>query len=141
LGKGGLFLNNRAGFWIRFVATLIDGLIIGVIQFVLSFILGDIMDPETNMGASTVINLILTIIYFVWFQTYNNGQTFGKKITGIRVANLDGGKVSFGMMFIREIIGKTISALILLIGFLMAAGKSKRALHDRIAKTIVIRTE
>lgn len=134
-------MEHRAGFWIRLVAFIIDGIIIGVIQFLLSFIFGDLMDTETNPTSSSVINLILTIIYFGWYQSYNNGQTLGKKITGIRVTTLDGNKVSFGRMLLREIIGKTISALILLIGFLMAAGSSKRALHDRIASTIVVRTE
>jgi uncharacterized RDD family membrane protein YckC len=134
-------MEHRAGFWIRFVAFVIDGIIISVIQFLLSLIFGDLMDVETNPGSSSFINLILTIIYFGWFQTYLRGQTLGKKITGIRVTTLDGSKVKLGRMLLREIIGKTVSALILLIGFFMAAGKSKRALHDRMAGTIVVRTE
>lgn len=134
-------MEHRAGFWIRFVAFVIDGIIISVIQFLLSLIFGDLMDVETNPGSSSFINLILTIIYFGWFQTYLRGQTLGKKITGIRVTTVDGSKVKLGRMLLREIIGKTVSALILLIGFFMAAGKSKRALHDRMAGTIVVRTE
>jgi uncharacterized RDD family membrane protein YckC len=134
-------MEHRAGFWLRFVAFVIDGIIISVIQFLLSLIFGDLMDVETNQGSSSIINLILTIIYFGWFQTYLRGQTLGKKITGIRVTTLDGSKVKLGRMLLREIIGKTVSALILLIGFFMAAGKSKRALHDRMAGTIVVRTE
>jgi uncharacterized RDD family membrane protein YckC len=134
-------MEHRAGFWIRFVAFVIDGIIISVIQFLLSLIFGDLMDVETNPGSSSFINLILTIIYFGWFQTYLRGQTLGKKITGIRVTTLDGSNVKLGRMLLREIIGKTVSALILLIGFFMAAGSSKRALHDRIAGTIVVRTE
>jgi uncharacterized RDD family membrane protein YckC len=134
-------MEHRAGFWLRFVAFVIDGIIISVIQFLLSMIFGDLMDVETNPGSSSFINLILTIIYFGCFQTYLRGQTLGKKITGIRVTRLDGSKVNLGRMLLREIIGKTVSALILLIGFFMAAGKTKRALHDRMADTIVVRTE
>ncbi len=134
-------MENRAGFWIRLVALIIDSIILGVVQFIITLVFGGLDDPTTETTLSSVISLILTFIYFVWFQSRNNGQTFGKKITGIRVANLDGGRVSIGMMALREIIGKTISAIILLIGFLMAAGKSKRALHDYIARTIVIRAE
>jgi uncharacterized RDD family membrane protein YckC len=134
-------MEHRAGFWIRFVAFVIDGIIISVIQFLVSLIFGDLMDVETNPGSSSFINLILTIIYFGWLQTYLKGQTLGKKITGIRVTRLDGSEVKLGRMLLREIIGKTVSALILLIGFFMAAGKAKRALHDRMAGTIVVRTE
>lgn len=134
-------MDHRAGFWIRVVATIIDGIIIGVIQFLLGLIFGDLMDTETNPGYAYTISLILSIIYYVWFQAQFRGQTLGKKITGIRVTKLDGGRVSFGRMFLREIIGKTLSVLILFIGFIMAAGSSKRALHDRIAGTIVVRSE
>lgn len=135
-------MENRAGFWIRAVAAIIDNIIIGVAQFVLSLIFGGGVDPEQGNPVLTgVISLVLVIVYFVWFQTKNNGQTLGKKILGIRVTNLDGERVSMGKMFLREIIGKTISGLILFIGYLMAIGKAKRALHDYIAKTIVIRAE
>ncbi|MBM7660165.1 putative RDD family membrane protein YckC [Bacillus mesophilus] len=134
-------MENRAGFWIRFVALIIDSLILGVIQFIISMLFVGLDDPEAGTMVTSVISLVLTIVYFVWFQAKNNGQTFGKKLTGIRVANVDGSRVSMGMMALRELIGKMISTLILFIGYLMAAGKSKRALHDYIAKTIVIRAE
>lgn len=133
-------MENRAGFWIRFVAFFIDSLILSILEWIISLIFGGSMNGDMNV-LTTLINLVLAIIYFVWFQTRNNGQTFGKKITGIRVAILDGGQVTFGKMALREIVGKTISTLILLIGFLLAAGRAKRALHDYIAGTIVIRTE
>lgn len=133
---------KRAGFWIRFVAMIIDGIIIGIAQFVLSLIFGGGFDPEfTNTGLGLIISLLLVLIYYVWFQTKNNGQTLGKKITGIRVAEIDGDQVTIGKMFLREVIGKFLSALIFFIGYLIAAGKSKRALHDYLAKTIVIRAE
>jgi uncharacterized RDD family membrane protein YckC len=138
-------MEHRAGFWIRFIALIIDSIILGVVQFVVQFVLSALfsgfIDPEMSLVVTSIINFILTFLYFVWFQTKNNGQTFGKKITGIRVTNLDGGRVTIGKMTLREIVGKTISTLILLIGFLMAAGKTKRALHDYIAKTIVTRAE
>lgn len=133
-------MEYRAGFWIRLIAFIIDTIILSLVQFVLSFLIRDYSLTEMNV-LTTVINIILTFLYFVLLQVKFNGQTLGKKITGIRVANLDGGRVSIGKMALREIVGKFVSSLILLIGFLMAAGKSKRALHDYMAKTIVIRAE
>ncbi|MFT4414233.1 RDD family protein [Fredinandcohnia humi] len=132
-------MDNRAGFWIRFIALLIDSIILGIVEWIISALLGAITDPEGIL--ISIINLIIGILYFVVFQTKYNGQTLGKKITGIRVINVDGGNVSIGKMALREIIGKTISAIILLIGYLMAAGKAKRALHDYLAKTVVVRAE
>jgi uncharacterized RDD family membrane protein YckC len=133
-------MKHRAGFWIRFIAFIIDTIILSLAQFLLSFLISGYSLTEMNV-LSTVINLILTFLYFVWLQVKFNGQTIGKKITGIRVAKLEGERVTIGQMALREIIGKLVSGLILLIGFLMAAGKSKRALHDYIAKTVVIRAE
>ena len=133
-------MEYRAGFWIRLIAFIIDTIILSLVQFLLSFLILDYSLTEMNV-LTTVINIILTFLYFVLLQVKFNGQTLGKKITGIRVANLDGGRVSIGKMALREIIGKLVSSLILLIGFLMAAGMSKRALHDYMAKTIVIRAE
>lgn len=132
-------MEQRAGFWIRFFAGAIDSIVISVALFVLILAFGGVVGPETNAVMTLMISLILSFFYYVRFQTKNNGQTFGKKIAGIRVVTLHSEPVTVGKMFLREIIGKTISAFILLIGFFMAAGKSKRALHDYLAKTIVIR--
>jgi uncharacterized RDD family membrane protein YckC len=52
---------------------------------------------------------------------------------------LDGRKLTTGTMFIREVIGKFISGLILMIGYLIALGDERRALHDRMADTIVVK--
>ncbi|WP_078429808.1 RDD family protein [Alkalihalobacterium alkalinitrilicum] len=134
-------MEHRAGFWIRFVALLIDSFILGIVQLIITFIFNAFLDPDTGDVITSIISLFITFAYFVWFQAKNNGQTFGKKLTGIRVANLDGEQVTIGKMALREIIGKTVSTLILLIGFLMAAGRQKRALHDYIGKTVVIRAE
>lgn len=134
-------MEHRAGFWIRFIALIIDSIILGIVQFVIQIVFNGFIDPEFSIVITSIVNLIIAILYFVWFQTNNNGQTLGKKVTGIRVTNLEGERVTIGKMVLREIVGKTISTLILFIGFLMAAGKQKRALHDYVAKTIVIRAE
>ncbi|WP_100407665.1 RDD family protein [Bacillus solitudinis] len=133
---------ERVGFWIRAVAMIIDGIFLGILQMIISFIFGGGFNLEgANTGLPLILSIIVSILYYVWFQTIYNGQTIGKKILGIRVATLHGERVKMGRMFVREVLGKLLSYLILFVGFLMAAGKSKRALHDYVAKTIVIRAE
>lgn len=129
-------MEIRAGFWTRFVAFVIDGIIIGVISLIIGLIFG----RSLNGVLSIVISLILSLIYYVWYQSLN-GQTLGKRIMGIKVIKENGNQVHMGTMFLREIIGKFCSGVILYIGYIMAAGRKKRALHDYIAGTIVIRTE
>ncbi|MDC3418002.1 RDD family protein [Aquibacillus salsiterrae] len=130
---------EKAGFWIRAIALIIDSILVGILDWIISAVFGANNDP--NQLVSIIISLVIAIGYYVWFQSFNNGQTFGKKIMGIRVTKLDGERVGFGNMFLREIIGKFLSALTLFIGYIIAASPKKRALHDYVAGTMVVRTE
>jgi uncharacterized RDD family membrane protein YckC len=77
------------------------------------------------------------IYYLVLTKAY--GQTYGKKWLGIKVVRIDGKPLTYWGVFLREVLGKFASTLILGIGFFMAAfRKDKRALHDLAAKTIVV---
>ena len=65
--------------------------------------------------------------------------TLGKMACGIRVTDLNGGRISFGWATGRYF-GKLISSLILCIGYLMCIWTSRRqCLHDLLAETLVLR--
>ena len=64
--------------------------------------------------------------------------TVGKMVLGMVVTDVNGGRISFGRATGRHF-AKWLSALILGIGFLMAAfTERKQALHDMIADTLVV---
>jgi uncharacterized RDD family membrane protein YckC len=64
--------------------------------------------------------------------------TFGKIALGIKVTDLNGDRISFAKASGRHF-AKIISAIILLIGYIMAAFDSKKqALHDKMAGTLVL---
>jgi len=72
----------------------------------------------------------------------NRGQTVGKMAVGIKVVDKEGKTPTLGQAALREIVGKTISAIILYIGFLMIAwDKQKQGLHDKIAETYIVSTK
>ncbi|MFI5172234.1 MAG: RDD family protein, partial [Chitinophagales bacterium] len=78
--------------------------------------------------------LLIPMIYFVFFEGLW-GASIGKLITGIRVRRKDGGKINFGVAFIRYL-GRIISTIIFLLGYALALIDSKRqTLHDKIANT------
>jgi uncharacterized RDD family membrane protein YckC len=135
-------MNTRyAGFWVRFVATLIDsillGLISGVLSFALSFSLAEGANEIISLLAN-IIGLVISIGYYVVYQQ-KNGQTIGKKVMNIKVVDYNGKTPTMFSFFLREIIGKTISGLILFIGYFMVIwDKRKQALHDKIAGTFVV---
>jgi uncharacterized RDD family membrane protein YckC len=68
----------------------------------------------------------------VWLLTALTGFTVGKRLLGLRVARLDGKPVGFSRAFIRTL-------LFLLVVPPLVMDGDMRGLHDRAAKTIVIR--
>ena len=78
-------------------------------------------------------------LYFALLESSAKQGTLGKMALGIRVTDLDGNRISFGRATGRYF-AKFISAIILYIGFIMAAFTAKKqALHDIIASTLVIK--
>ena len=67
-----------------------------------------------------------------WLLTALTGYTLGKRLLGIRVARIDGVPVGLGMGLLRTV-------LLLLVVPPLVLDKDLRGLHDRAARTIVIR--
>jgi uncharacterized RDD family membrane protein YckC len=148
---------NYVGFGPRLVALLVDGLIIGIINWVLNLILlGGAAAGTAATGADTTsaaaaftgaglmgtgLSLVISILYWVVYQG-QTGQTVGKKIMGIKVVTSSGKTPSMGTLFLRETIGKFVSSLILGIGYLMILwDEKKQGLHDKIASTYVVKAK
>jgi uncharacterized RDD family membrane protein YckC len=139
------------GFWIRFVAYILDGFVLAVPNFVigLAFGVASTTAAETGGGQGAALgmqqmgNLItigLGVLYFAFMET-KYGGTLGKLAVGLRVVDDSGVFLSPGRA-IGRYFAKILSACTLLIGFIMAGfHDKKRALHDNIAGTYVIRKE
>lgn len=136
---------NYVGFWRRFAAALLDGLILGAVNFLLGFIFGSQGVSYSTSGYSStsplqsILSLAVWIGYVVFYQA-QTGQTLGKKVMGIKVVTLDGKRPSALTFFLRDVIGKIVSSVILFIGYLWVIWDSKKqALHDKIASTYVVK--
>ncbi|MCB0819025.1 MAG: RDD family protein [Bacteroidetes bacterium] len=131
----GLAANvEYGGFWIRFLAALIDGILLSVVNGILMFILGQ------QSVLYNIISILIGWFYYAYMESSTEQATLGKKALGLKVTGLNGERISFANATGRYF-SKIISAIILLIGFIMAAfDDQKRALHDRIAGTYVIKT-
>lgn len=139
----------KAGFWMRAVASLLDSLLLFLVQFVFSLILGltagtmlSGVEPhgEAFVGLmATLFGVLVGFTYSVFFTGYC-GQTPGKMALRIKVIRTTGEEVSYGRAFVREVPGKFLSGILLGIGYLMVAfDRQKQGLHDRIADTYVIK--
>ena len=129
-----------AGFWIRFLAYFIDGIILSVAFSILSYATGSNIQSYNSISSpGSFLGLILTIAYFVYFETSDKQATIGKFIFDMKVVKEDGSKLTAKDSAIRYF-SKILSAIILFIGFIMAGfDDKKQALHDKIAHTYVVR--
>ena len=122
------------GFWRRVAAALIDGALTWAAAYLLMAILR--LDPKS---AESAITLLFNWLYHTVLESSSTQATVGKMALGLMVTDLDGHRISFGRANGRYW-GQIISALILGIGYLMVAfSQKKQGLHDRMAKTLVIR--
>jgi uncharacterized RDD family membrane protein YckC len=142
---------QHAGFWKRFAASLIDGLIIGAIQFVLMGV--GVIDnsglragpghEEFDRSISQLFVLcgvmfVVQILYFAIMESTSKQATLGKMVLGIVVTDVEGNRISFGRAIGRNL-GKIISTIMLLIGYLMIAFTAKKqGAHDMMAGCLVV---
>ena len=121
----------KANFGSRFAATLIDGLILLVPNLIYFFIF-----PET---ISDLAQILTAWIYFASMESGPRQATLGKTVMEIKVVGSNGERLSFGRATGRHF-GKFISALILLIGYLMMLWDEKQqTLHDKMVNAFVVK--
>lgn len=125
------------GFWIRFLAYFVDGLILFVGCVIVGVAAAFAGDAFALLA--TLVFLFGPILYFVALQASPRQATYGKALVGLKVADNDGNRISFVRSLGREL-AKIISAIPLMVGFLLAAFTArKQALHDMVASTAVLR--
>jgi uncharacterized RDD family membrane protein YckC len=124
------------GFWIRFLAYLVDGVILMIAVVGLLFASAFLGTAGALIAA--FVPFVVPLAYFVGMQASARQATFGKALLGLKVGR-DGERLSILRSLGREL-AKYVSAIPLAIGFLIAAFTSrKQALHDLIASTTVVR--
>ncbi len=144
-----------SGFWRRFVAFIIDMLIVSIptaLLFipVLGTQLAGVETPDQLsqmqlgfLGLTFIswqfFSLLITWLYFAILESGAKQATWGKRLLGIKVITTTGERMSFGRATGR-FFSKSLSYAIVWIGFIMAGFTSrKRALHDMIAGTYVVK--
>lgn len=155
---------HYAGFWLRFVAYIIDVIVIQIIQtFLILPILGLIglgivtqgwefnFDQMNEMDAFTLIATIFSLVssliliayaievlYFSVMESSKYQATIGKMVLGLKVTDELGRPLEFPRALLRNF-GKIISAMLFMLGYILAGiTRQKQALHDIIASSLVV---
>jgi len=130
--------NRFAGFWIRAVAIIIDGIILFLAQMIILIPFGFEQNGEVNL----MLNIFLIILGFLYYSIMHSSKwqaTIGKKLMKIYVIKKDGTKLSFLRALARAFC-TSISSLPLGIGYIWAGfDKKKRTFHDMICGTYVVK--
>lgn len=151
--------KKYAGFWWRFIAHLLDGAILGIIQFILflpfigSIIFtaikssnGSCSDGNALAMAGTILGTLMLFVmlsivanwlYYALMESSKFQGTVGKIALGIIVTDYDGNRITFARATGRYF-SKIISSMIFMIGYIIAGFTDKKqALHDIISNTLV----
>lgn len=140
-------LFHYAGFWIRFIAYIIDSIFLQAARFLITipFGLEGFFRPlrpgiwNLYFSSASLVGMVMGIAYYVVFWTQYQA-TPGKMVFGLKVVNTEGGTISTGQA-IGRYFAYILDSIIIFIGFMMIGwDEQKRALHDRLCGTRVITT-
>ena len=134
----------------RLGAVLLDSVPVVLIAIVAAIAMPSVRNGGDNtaafmvMGTIMVVGILAFAIYQL-VQLHRNGQTFGKKLVGIRIVRTDGSRAGLGRIFALRYFVPGLIGAIPLVGALFSIadplfifGEEKRCLHDLIADTIVV---
>ena len=154
-GPGGAPL---ADYGPRVGAALLDGLIVGVGAVILNIIIGVVAGAVASGsdtgglvtvlagGLALIVAVLLYAPLILAREGENNGQTIGKQVLDLRVVREDLQPMDFGKGAMREVVGRALPSYFTcgvygLVDILWPLfDDERRALHDMIAKTRVVKT-
>jgi uncharacterized RDD family membrane protein YckC len=144
----------------RFLAIIIDAIILGVITAIIRIPLGLAgmgvglglgRNPDPSqvfavlpaffglLGLAWLLQVAISLAYEAYFLT-TKGATPGKMALGLKVTRADGGPISVGLA-VGRYFARILSWLTFCIGFIIAGfDREKRSLHDHICGTRVVYT-
>ena len=134
---------NYASPWKRLGAGIIDIVISFPVGLILGLVLAPVLarnaiDQQHLESQLNGIGYLAGWIYFATMESSNLQATLGKMAFGLKVADIEGNRIGFWKASGRHW-GKLISALLLLIGFVMIFFTQKnQGLHDQMAGCIVL---
>jgi uncharacterized RDD family membrane protein YckC len=150
---------SYGGFWRRFWASVIDGILISIVTWpfrlgaglsTLGVMLAN-RNGEFNAAAlaaaiaagltAMMVKVIVSWLYYAIMESTINQASLGKMVLGLKVTDMNGGRISFARATGR-VLASFLSTLILCVGYIMIAfTEKKQGLHDMLTNTLVVRTK
>jgi len=132
---------KTAGFWVRFWAFVLDGLIISAVVGIainpIFYLMDWSMSESVWYAPMSIITAVFYYSYFV-LMTKFCGQTLGKMAFGLRVVSLKQDTLKWSDVLFREWVGRLISNIILPLYVFVAILPDNQGIHDFLADTTVV---
>jgi len=138
----------------RLGAAMLDGLFVSLVTVPTMYLMGIFHDISIGQQPPKSLMLALTVIGFLFYIAINyiplsrNGQTIGKKLVKIRIADLQGNKPDLTTLIVKRFLPMQFVGQIPIVGsvaglvdLLFIFRKDHRCVHDRIAGTQVVRVK
>ncbi|MEK9159812.1 MAG: RDD family protein [Patescibacteria group bacterium] len=126
---------SYGGFWIRFLAYFIDGILLSVAA---GLLFGNTCEGAGYCAGYDGWRTLIPVAYFIGFWTWK-GATPGKMICKLKIVDLHGGPINIKTAALR-FVGYILSGVALCIGFIwIGFDEKKQGWHDKIAKTYVVK--
>lgn len=157
--------TNYAGFWLRFVAWILDSILLGILNWLIlapilaaigissagAFPFSGFDNPEdfdptaliaalsAMFGVAMVVQGLVKVLYHSLMESSKFQGSLGKMALGLIVTDSAGGKLDFVKALVRNLC-KIITNFTFTIGYIIAGlTEKKQALHDMIASTLVVK--
>lgn len=125
-----------AGFWDRYAASFIDGIILLVPVIIINTVFTALSMP---MLEEIAVWAVCWAYYILMTEKYQ--ATFGKKAIGIKVISEKSENLTLKQIILRETVGKLLAMITIIGGIMVAFTGKKQGLHDMIADTLVVRND
>lgn len=131
-----------AGFWIRVVATILDGLIFSLVSvpiYILLAYLGLYSLEQEELGVIDIISSVIYAVVYIFCWVKFAG-TPGKRLLKLKILDAQtGDSIGLGQACIRYV-GYILSSVVLGLGLIWVAfDNKKQGWHDKMAKTVVVK--
>ena len=136
--------NFYAGFGVRFIAYIIDLIVVAALGGLLNTYSFGLLNRELYfpiLGEEGLSYVVAMFSYFI-LMTYYFSQTLGKMIMKIKVETNKGTKLRMSDVLYREVIGRLLTTALFNIPYIAVIfTDKKKGLHDYIAYTVVIKED
>ena len=136
--------NFYAGFWTRFIAYVLDMIVVYSLASLLNTVSFGLLNRQFDFPVLGEESLSYVIVMFTYFisMTYFFSQTLGKMIMKIKIETNRGDKLSFADVVYRELVGRLLTIFLAYLPYLAVAfTNKKKGLHDFIADTVVVKED